>query len=72
MTPKVSIIILNWNRWRDTIECVESVLRISYPNYEIVIVDNILKPQNSGHTKGVEVILSAFPRRNLKAGGKQR
>jgi hypothetical protein len=38
--PRVSIIILNWNRFTDTAECIESVLKIDYPNYEIVVVDN--------------------------------
>jgi GT2 family glycosyltransferase len=40
MLPRVSIIILNWNGWKDTIECTVSVLKINYPSYEIVIVDN--------------------------------
>ena len=38
--PKVFIIILNWNGWKDTIECLESVFRNSYPNYQVVVVDN--------------------------------
>lgn len=38
--PKISIIILNWNGWEDTIECLESLYRISYKNYEVIIVDN--------------------------------
>lgn len=38
--PKVSIIILNWNGWKDTIECLESLHQITYPNYDIIIVDN--------------------------------
>ncbi len=38
--PKVVIIILNWNGWIDTIECLESLYRITYPNYEIIVVDN--------------------------------
>ena len=38
--PKVHIVILNWNGWRDTIECLESILRVDYPNYDIVVVDN--------------------------------
>lgn len=38
--PKVFIVILNWNGVEDTIECINSVKKISYPNYEIVIVDN--------------------------------
>lgn len=40
MHAKVTIIILNWNGKEDTIECVESVKNITYPNYEILIVDN--------------------------------
>ena len=38
--PKVAIIILNWNGWKDTIECLESVFRNTYPNYQVVVVDN--------------------------------
>lgn len=38
--PKVSIIILNWNGWKDTIECLESLYQINYPKYEIILVDN--------------------------------
>lgn len=40
MTPKVSIIILNWNGWRNIIECLESVRLLAYPNYRIVVIDN--------------------------------
>ena len=38
--PKVSIIILNWNGKKDTIECIESLKKITYPKYEIILVDN--------------------------------
>jgi len=38
--PKVAIIVLNWNGWKDTIECLESVFRIDYPNYKVIVVDN--------------------------------
>ncbi|CAB50099.1 glycosyltransferase family 2 protein [Pyrococcus abyssi] len=38
--PRVSIIILNWNGWKDTIECLESLYRITYPNYDVIVVDN--------------------------------
>ena len=40
MEPKVSIIILNWNGWEDTIECLESIFQIEYTNYTVVLVDN--------------------------------
>ena len=40
MHKYVSIIILNWNGWKDTIECLESLFRINYPNYNVIVVDN--------------------------------
>lgn len=38
--PKVSIIILNYNGLTDTIECLESLKKITYPNYDTIVVDN--------------------------------
>jgi len=38
--PKVYVVILNYNSWKDTIECLESVLRSDYQNYQVVVVDN--------------------------------
>ncbi len=40
MDPQVSIIILNWNGWQDTVECLESLYQINYQNYNIILVDN--------------------------------
>lgn len=39
-SPKVFIVVLNWNGWRDTVECLESLQRLEYPNFRIVVVDN--------------------------------
>ncbi|MEI7826509.1 MAG: glycosyltransferase family 2 protein [Euryarchaeota archaeon] len=40
MHQKVAIIILNWNNWKDTTECLESVYQIDYPCFDIIVVDN--------------------------------
>ncbi len=40
MKPKVIIILLNYNRHKDIIECLNSVFSQDYPNYEVVVVDN--------------------------------
>ena len=40
MNSKVSIIILTWNGWKDTIECLESLYQITYPNYDVIVMDN--------------------------------
>ena len=54
MRPKVSIIILNWNGWKDTIECLESVFRNNYPSYQVIVVDN-------GSTDGSIEKIKAWP-----------
>ena len=43
MNPKVFIIILNWNGWSDTLECLESLSRIVYDNFEVILIDNASK-----------------------------
>ena len=40
MEPSVCIILVNYRTWQDTVECVESILKSSYKNYQIVIVEN--------------------------------
>lgn len=39
-TGSVCVIVLNWNNWADTIECLESLMRVTYPNYTVAVVDN--------------------------------
>lgn len=36
----VYIIILNYNNYKDTIVCLESVFKLNYPNFKVVVVDN--------------------------------
>jgi len=38
--PLVYIVLLNWNGWRDTRACLDSLEGLSYPNYRVVVVDN--------------------------------
>jgi hypothetical protein len=37
---RVYVVILNWNGWKDTVECLESVFRSDYPNFRVVVCDN--------------------------------
>jgi hypothetical protein len=37
---KVAIVILNFNNVQDTIECLESLQKVDYPDYLMVVVDN--------------------------------
>jgi len=40
MKPKVCIVLVNYKTWQDTVECMESILRSDYKNYQIVVVEN--------------------------------
>lgn len=51
MDPKVYIIVLNYNGWEDTIECLESLLKLKYDNYQIVVVDNASVNNSVNHIK---------------------
>lgn len=55
MSPLVYVVILNWNGKFDTLECLASVESLSYPNFQVVVVDNC---SNDG---SVAAIHAAFP-----------
>lgn len=56
--PSVSIIILNWNGYKDTIACIQSLKKIAYKNYKIILVDN------GSTNESLEVLQKAFPQNN--------
>jgi len=64
MRSKVSIIILNWNGWLDTIECLESLYQISYSNYEVILIDNGSKDGSleeiRTYLEGKKIVASKF------------
>jgi len=55
--PAVAIVVVNWNGWQDTIECLQSLLQLSYGSYRIVVVDN-------GSTDGSLLELTAWARQS--------
>ena len=40
MPNKVYILILKWNNWKDTVECLESVFQNSCFDWQVVVIDN--------------------------------
>ncbi len=38
--PLIYIVLLNWNGYKDTIECVKTLSKVKYKNFKILIVDN--------------------------------
>lgn len=38
--PRVLIILLTWNHWEVTAACLHALSRLTYPNYDVLVVDN--------------------------------
>ena len=52
--PSVTVVVLNWNGWQDTLSCVDSLRKADYPSFRTIIVDN-------GSTDGSMAHLRAAP-----------
>lgn len=55
MTPLVFIVVLNWNGWCDTVQCLASLHALDYSRFEILVVDN------ASTDDSVRKIQDAFP-----------
>ncbi len=65
-SPRVVIIVLNWNNWPVTVECLESLGSLTYPRAHVLLVDN-------GSTDGSERILrEKFPAVEIFQTGSNR
>ena len=40
INPSVAIIIVNWNSYSFTFDCITSLKKCNYPNFKIILVDN--------------------------------
>ena len=38
--PLVYVVVLNWNQWRMTADCLQSLAELDYPNRQVLVVDN--------------------------------
>ncbi len=38
--PRVYLIVLTWNQKEDTLACLDSLKKVNYDNFEVVVVDN--------------------------------
>jgi GT2 family glycosyltransferase len=53
-SPKVSVVVASYNGGRTLRACLESLTKLNYPNYEVVLVDD-------GSTDGSPQIAAQFP-----------
>lgn len=52
--PKITIILLNYNNFNDTINCINSLKKVKYSNFEIIVVDNKSKNNSLEILKSLE------------------
>lgn len=55
LNPNVTCIVLNWNGWKDTLECLQALKSCTYPRLTVIVVDN------GSSDDSVLRIQSAFP-----------
>jgi GT2 family glycosyltransferase len=53
-TPRVSVVVCTYNGGQTLEQCLNSLLRLNYPDYEIIVVDD-------GSTDDTRAILARFP-----------
>uniref|UniRef100_C6E5T9 Glycosyl transferase family 2 n=1 Tax=Geobacter sp. (strain M21) TaxID=443144 RepID=C6E5T9_GEOSM len=70
---RVSIIVVNWNGWRDTLECLESLEKLAYPDFGIVLCDNGSTDESLERirewARRHQVSFAELDRAELEAGG---
>ncbi|MBU1869590.1 MAG: glycosyltransferase family 2 protein, partial [Candidatus Omnitrophica bacterium] len=54
--PEVLILILNYNQKNDTLACIESLGKLSYSNFRVLLIDN------NSQDASAEAVLQKFPK----------
>jgi GT2 family glycosyltransferase len=70
--PSVLVVILNWNGWEDTLTSVDSVLRLDYHNFRVLVVDNCSTNESVARLRTIRddrVELLELPENRGPAGG---
>ncbi len=47
MSDKVIVITINYNQTKFTLDCIDSLLKSDYPNFQILLIDNVANQENS-------------------------
>jgi GT2 family glycosyltransferase len=66
---KLSVVLVNYRGWRDTIECVESLRRLDYSPLEIIVVENGSPDESRERLEGLGDVRLLRLDRNLGFAG---
>jgi len=68
--PRVTCVLLNWNGWRDTIECLDALRECTYPRLDVIVVDNGSTNDSVAHIRAAHPDTQLLEsRRNLGFAG---
>lgn len=72
-SPNIAIILVNYNGYKDTIECIESLEKSSYKNYTVIVVDNKSTDDSVSKLQAIQsekpfVLLEAVSNNGFSAG----
>jgi len=62
--PKVAVVILNWNGKGVTLDCLESLSAVDYPNLQVIVVDN------GSHDGSPEAFRENYPQATVIENGR--
>ncbi len=65
MRPRIAIILVNYKNYKDTLNCIESLKKVNYPNLLVIVVDNNSKDESyemllKESDENIKVIESGF------------
>jgi GT2 family glycosyltransferase len=63
LLPQVTCVLLNWNGWQDTLDCLACLTRMDYPRLSVLVVDN------GSSDESVSRISAAYPGIQLLQSG---
>ena len=67
LTPKVQILVLQYNNSADTVKCLQSLKSLDYPNFAVVIIDNASLTEHRERIK--EFLNSTHPEKLRNGAG---
>ncbi|SFM05353.1 glycosyltransferase family 2 protein [Pelosinus propionicus] len=69
MNEMVYIILVNYNSWQDTVECIESLKQMTYRSFKIIVVDNASSDNSAFELKKLKDVILINSMENLGFAG---